>query len=739
MDLSFRAIHSVVHPTAAFSQPEDDANRSIQGDECSGGDDDGDDGNCCDGLGDGDTWNHSQLNPKNRIDSLEPLSRPLWRIDGSAGFGTQYYAHPLFLTNLPPMHIDVFIHEGASYPPTLRALLDLDKAFHIKDAARVRRLGVAQYILRILQRHTTHPNGALHGDVVRDLYHRGPLGSRIVIENLSCHIHEASIVVSRNYPLEADLLSYRQLVQMWGLEERKDSLPPEVDIANVRLVRQLFDSICEVYIDEGGGDDDDDNGDDDDDDKGHGHHRRHHHERGPVVLKSLASSVKYMYHELRAVLKDIPPHEHVALKPLHIVTKQCLFGGKRGVVGFTMPYYPTGSLRDILPMLRIHGRLALADQLRWSIQVTRAMCHVWHQGHSFYPDLRLDNIVLTAPAPEGDAVMVDFEQRGVWCSFSAPEVDFLENLRILACDDPENELSVPEAVYEKYKQELVECYMAAKAADGRDGHHGHHGIKGKNGKQPRNNNPSWWSTFGCLEEETKYKNPKLGYNVPWICLTKGEREAAMVYMLGRLLWCIFEGVSAPHRGAVWQSYPREPEVEFPHYRRTPPAVQALITRCFGDAGAREQSKFMRRASKLYMKADCDVKGESDHHGKNAGIHGRTSSSSGGGGGAEYKLVSEDLEAKARRFWRKRLEEGETWLRERNRRLLHTYRNSSTRVSSNDSNDEDDSNGTNDSNDDNDSNGSNKSDTTGSAFGRPTLRQVLEWLESLNKASETSEL
>lgn len=615
MDFSFELIHDVIHPTAAFSGL--DEGRSSQDERSSGND-----------SGSGEiSWDNSQLNPKNRIDSLEPLSRPLWRLDGSTGFGTQYFAIPLFLSGIAPMRIDVFIYEAAMYPPPLRRLLDLDRAFSIKDARRIRQLGISQHILRILQWHTTHPDGTLHPDVVERCYQRGPFGSRIVIDSLSCHVHETRIHIYPNHPLEQELLPYHELLKMWGLAEKRGKetgveakLPPEMDISDVILVRQLADSVCEVHI----------RGD-------------AQYENQLIVLKSLNSSVKYMYHELRMLLRDVPAHAHVIGRPLHVISKQCMFGGKHGVIGFTIPYHPVGTLRDVLPLLRLHGRLALADQLRWARQLAQALCHIWHHGHCYYPDLRLDNIVLSAPAPAGDVVVIDFEQRGVWSGFSSREVDHVENLRILARDDPDvasanPDITIPEDECEKAKQALAACWVAAAKADGQE-------------QLPSESSDlaAVAETLARLEDNTRYDNPKAGYNVTWICLTRREQEAAMVYMLGRVLWCIFEGMSAPHRGAVWQSYRWEPEpgeVEFPAYRQTPAAVQALIGRCLGDGTTREQNQFVRQGNKIYMKEETSEDGTS------------------------YTLVSDHLASRARAFWREQLAEGDAWLQERHRRLLH---------------------------------------------------------------------
>jgi hypothetical protein len=56
----------------------------------------------------------------------------------------------------------------------------------------------------------------------------------------------------------------------------------------------------------------------------------------------------------------------------------------------------------------------------------------------------------------------------------------------------------------------------------------------------------------------------------------------MVYSLGLFLYCLFEGLSNV-RVNIANAFPCEPGVEFPEFRKTPPAVQAIIERCTIDA------------------------------------------------------------------------------------------------------------------------------------------------------------
>jgi len=63
-----------------------------------------------------------------------------------------------------------------------------------------------------------------------------------------------------------------------------------------------------------------------------------------------------------------------------------------------------------------------------------------------------------------------------------------------------------------------------------------------------------------------------------------EADAAMVFMLGKVLYCIFESTSCV-TSLLAQSFPVEPDIEFPQLRHTPPPWRELILRC--TIGARE--------------------------------------------------------------------------------------------------------------------------------------------------------
>ncbi|KAJ6446008.1 Tyrosine-protein kinase, active site protein [Purpureocillium lavendulum] len=480
MELSQHSIHDVIHPTAAFS--------SIAAD--------------IDGAPPSPPhqvpWPQSSLNPKNRIDSLDVPARPLWRIDGCTAFGTQIYAVPLFVGTIRPYRVDVFIPEPATVSPELRKTLDLDVTFYVRDGSRIAQLGITRHVLRILQHWTSTLENP--SEIYKDL----PFGSRIVLHNLPKIVADARISIAPTHYLERQLLGPSALRKYWGDDL---DLPPTVDLEDVEYLSQLHDSVCLVKI-----------------------------QGRTCIFKALTSYTKYLYHELKQLLA-MPPHPNVIARPVHLVTKRCSFGNKVAVVGFTVENHVHGSLRDLIPFLQVHGQVSLDDKIKWSVQLASGLVHLRNTACIFYPDLRLDNIVLSE---SWDAVMIDFEQRGVWCEFAAPEVNAIEYVRLLAIDE-----DIDPEVQAKYSAVLDELLPG-------------------------------WEDMGEGEE---YIWPSRGYNVPWSCLTPREQEACEVYMLGRVLWCIFEASSAPQRAAVWLSYRWEPLVEFPGYTTTPEPIRDLIDRC----------------------------------------------------------------------------------------------------------------------------------------------------------------
>lgn len=543
MDLHYVAVHDVVHPTAIFhssNQQEDHLLAETLTDAF-----------------ETPSWENSQLNPKNRIDSLDPPKSPLWRIDGCAGLGTQFYAVPTFIKDVPPLRFDVYVSEQAVESPLIRELLDMNQVFHMRDHTRIQRTGIYSYVLRALELWTRKYGQ----DRVRDLYFDQPFGTRIMLANLPLNVRDVEIHIVQMHNIESHHLSLRELSEIWSMDS--GSMPQTVDIFNLAFVKQLHDSVCLVR------------------------HRKDHESGASYagcqedelwVLKALTSGVKYMYHELRVLLM-MPPHPNVIARPTRLVTKKSQWNKKKTlIVGFMVPYYSGGGLRDELPLLRMNHMLKLEDQARWAKQICNGLLHVRNEAKTYYPDLRLDQIVLSSV--DHRIVILDFEQRGVWCEFGPPEVNALEYTRLLALDDEADAI-----------KEARKCSSPDSP------------FCGPNEPYARILNrllPGWEEL--CVNED-HYKNPQNGYNIPWLCLSPREQEYAGVYMLGRLLWCIFEGMSAPQRGAIWQSYRNEPEFDFPEFRRTPLKLRSLIDRCTNGRRDQLSNYVVRKGSQMVLRND----------------------------------------------------------------------------------------------------------------------------------------
>ncbi|TQV97189.1 Tyrosine-protein kinase, active site protein [Cordyceps javanica] len=526
-------------------------------------------------------WQTSLLNPKNRIDSLEFPANASWRIDGCIAFGTQFYAVPLFLGPVPPQRVDVFIPSHAaissssSSSPGLCQALDLSTAFHTRETRATRQLGITRHIVRCLQHWTATSDEA-------GRYRSFPFGSRIVFHNVPVDVRAARISVAPAHHLERQMLSAQQLRDMWR-EEEGIRLPPAIDLGELRYKAQPHDSVSVVERD-----------------------------GETLVFKAVTSHTKYLYHELRQLLR-MPPHPNVIGRPLHLVTKRCAFGAKTAVVGFTLAYHRHGSVRDHVPRLALRGRTTHRDEVRWALQLVRALRHFRAAcggggggGGTFYSDLRLDNVLLSDAL---GLVLVDFEQRGVWSEFAAPEINAIECLRELATDED----------------------LPDDDDDGGGGGGG--GARARYAGLLTQMLPRW----EALVDGEAYAWPagRRGYNVAWRCLAAEEQERCEVYMLGRVLWCLFEAQSAPQRAALWTSYPSEPAVEFPAYARTPPgAMRRLIDRCTEGHVPTLSSVVVRSGGKLVLR-ELEAAGGS---------------------------TPDAVRDRAREFWTMRIADSERWVR-----------------------------------------------------------------------------
>ncbi|KKK19815.1 hypothetical protein ARAM_004518 [Aspergillus rambellii] len=441
-------------------------------------------------------WDQSPLNPRNLVDSLNNTSSR-WRIDGATICGTCIYVIPLdLLPTLPPLGIFLFLLDQTDYPPALRHSLDASVSVPLRDGRAISGQGIAKHLCRALDHYCAQNPDFL------DQYLRLPFGSKLILEELASDPASMKLEVERVYDIESKMLTVTALQQLWS-DVARDAWPPILDVHDLRLIRQINEAVSLVET------------------------------PGiklciqPLsIFKSAAGSLDHMYHELHLLL-TCPQHPHIMSRPLAIVTKKASFGGKDGVVGFLLQYFQAGSIRDILPNRQRSGTLLNSVKLRWCRQIASALAHLNATG-IFYSDLRPDNVLLDSNRPDAGVVLCDFEQRGNWYEWCAPEVlyrQYAENIRS----------RLPARVINPPYDRLLK------------GYHYSHSL----------------SDSKCYTSaETHIESS----NRAWFALPAAAREKATVYNLGLFIYTVFEGLSNVECNIANQ-FPNEQEVEFPVFRR----------------------------------------------------------------------------------------------------------------------------------------------------------------------------
>jgi len=541
--------HAVMYPTAAFVptiSPDLEPHSSLTGSQ---------------------SWEKSYLNPKNRIDSLTPVQNPSWRIDGGEADGTRFFTLPSFAIGQPPLRIDTYIPNAADHAPELREILKANSAMQC-ESSQIANLGISQFILRILE------NWSRSNPRLETLYRTMPFGSRIVVDNICSDLEAIDVHLIPNYEVEFQWLTMDALQRMWNFP--RSAWPEIIDLSCVQLRRQFHNAIALVNL------------------RGHG--------TKTFVFKSVTTDLKFFYHELKLLL-GMETRPNVVSRPLYIVTKKCQFGGKVGVCGFILKYYSGGTLQETLWKRWTEGNLDLGAKFRWAREVTTALIHIKDSPAGFYSDLKLNNIIMDQSNDGLHAVVVDFEQRGGWYSWSPPEVYYTEYLEYLACSSHVDD-------------DMKERYTAV--------------LKG------------WKPDWEPNSASVRYWKSEFGFSVAWVSLSELERERAQVFMLGKLLWCLFEGVGSINSCVTPETFRDEAsEQHFPEFRRTPKQLRTCIRKC--TSGATEWNDryptVVRRGNMLFPREKYEKHGASG-------------------------CTSSDTQEAARRWWKQELSDAEHFMESR---------------------------------------------------------------------------
>ncbi|KAK4214200.1 hypothetical protein QBC37DRAFT_440317 [Rhypophila decipiens] len=524
------------------------------------------------------------------------LTRYKWTIQGADPDARRFFAVPLFALDAPPLRIDVYLPPLQDYGPQVRAILRPEEAIYSpRDEIPV--LVVSRWLAGILEQWcTAYDSGHGNDGKFQREYESMPFGSRILVAigglpppcSDSSGTSPGKVMVDHeiflvpDYDVEQGMLTVDALRQMWEDVGTRDSgsvdssgetqlvWPEVIDLEHLCLKRQIHEAISIVTI-------------------SHAHARSKTNEENEYVFKSLTRDQRHLYNELKMLL-SMKPHDNIMPRPRYIVTKKGRFGGRRGVCGFVLEYFSKGSLKSFLLAPSTGSSISLSQKVHWAKQITRALIHINTNGNDdetsptsglgrwcgFYPDLKPDNIVLRLvlssqdaagengdkEAPMYDAVLLDLEQRGGWFSWSPPEIKYLEYLEILLStsaddlNDDEFDIDKLEDLQDEFKENL---------------------------------------------SGNVYFNSDGGFSTPWLAfLAKRRRsdqveealdlEKAQVFMLGKLLWCIFEEEALMRCGIDHEMLSDLPDIKrkskvFPRFENTPVGVRGMIQAC--TAGAEE--------------------------------------------------------------------------------------------------------------------------------------------------------
>ncbi|KAF3917099.1 hypothetical protein ABW20_dc0104240 [Dactylellina cionopaga] len=352
-----------------------------------------------------------------------------------------------------------------------------------------------------------------------------PFGSRVVLEAMSPEINRLNFHLVPNNGVEQQWLSIPKLQSMWNLPF--DKWPESIALDRLGLIRQIHEAICLVKVNSPPGTTS---------------------TGAPLTetervyaFKAVSRDVPSSYHELK-VLLTLDSHPNILPRPKYIVTKKAAFGGKRGICGFLMDYHHHGNMQTtICDSLRTS--IPIQEKIRWAKNLVSALIQISNSSIGFYSNLKLLNIVMEQDAVDPSIlhpVLIDFEQRSGGFCWSAPEVHYMDYLENRANYGPNEQTR-------SHFSELLRTY-----------------------------DPDWQP----YSKAKRYTNPEHGFSLAWKLLSRSERESAQVYMVGKLLWCIFENMPSPGSWPTYETFrEKECEIVFPQFKYTPECLKECIKNC----------------------------------------------------------------------------------------------------------------------------------------------------------------
>lgn len=503
MDPSIRLVERIMYPIATFAgtEPGTSLRTSISVKDNAESD-----------------WLSSMLNPRNRPNSLNPACDAMWRMDGCQTDGHRLFITPRFAFNKPPQRVDVYLSDEDEYRLSegLRRVLELNKSMTVpsKEAWRV---PLSQHILRALE-HWSRSEQNFENE-----YKALPFGSYIAVETVCADQAKLEMHLVPSYETEREWMSVQELAELWSQSETSTAVhwPEIIDLQELQLIAQPHEAISIVQIpkQKTGGE-------------------------GTTTLfafKSVVDDLRYMYHELWRLL-TLAPHSNMVARPLFIVTTRSRFGAKDGVCGFVLEYLPGGTMRDLLVRSQTNrrvvgdgipqSRLSVTDKFRIAREITSTLLHLQAQG-TFYSGIKYTNVVMrerwsglgvdedkkeNAGCFALHPVIIDFDHRAGRYIWTPPEIHHSMHVEYLANASGHGHMYVPEDIRARAANLMRVHYSTWQS---------------ERASRKRGYRSCW-----------DHGEPLNGFSAPWLALSAEERDRAQVYMLGRLLWHLFEEVGA---------------------------------------------------------------------------------------------------------------------------------------------------------------------------------------------------
>ncbi|KAI0543510.1 hypothetical protein F4679DRAFT_568504 [Xylaria curta] len=249
------------------------------------------------------SWETSNQNPKNRIDSIKE-SKADWRIFRADFVRGKMFAVPAFAIGRPPLRVNVVFGPKVDLEADNWTRPLMSKLSTMVQTSGSSRSFLAEHMAAALGYWTRHTPG------FQEQYLGLPFGSRIVVINLAQDIRLMEIGFDPDHRSELEWSSIKDLWSMWHFPP--EIYPPKINIEELELISEIHDSITLVSLRGSSG--------------------------TQYIFKASTSSASYMYHKLKQLLL-LGKHPNIVNRPLYLVTSRVNFGNKEGVCGFFLKHY----------------------------------------------------------------------------------------------------------------------------------------------------------------------------------------------------------------------------------------------------------------------------------------------------------------------------------------------------------------------------------------------------------------